>query len=407
MDKFWTVARHEFSVTVRRRGFIVSTAIFPVLMIIGLVVAQLIGTQGSPSETVVGYVDETGLFEGTWKQGPVVYKPIYDKDFAIRALLSHEINALIFIPSDYLKTSTVIRVEEGGFRFLQESSPPALEAFLRANLLRGRVSEDVLERVQNPARVTALQVDEEGRLSPPPALDFGRLLFFGVLMVLTMFSVITTASYFLEGLSEEKETRVMEILLSSLSPRELMLGKLVGLGAVGLLQLAIWVTFGTVLLSVAKATPLGLPSIFLGLRFPSVGTAVAGLFYFLFGYVFTSSLLGAVGAVTTSYKEAGQVIGLFIIPYMVPLWLLTPLIQNPGGVLAQVLSLLPFTAPTTGLLRLGFGAMETWELVLSLGVLGASACSAVIFTLRLFRAYLLSYGQRPGLFRIIRTIVWG
>jgi len=119
MNKFWTVARREFSVTVRRRGFIVSTAIFPVLMVIGLVVAQLIGTQGSPSETVVGYVDETGLFEGTWKQGLVVYKPIYDKDFAIRALLSHEINALIFIPSDYLRTGTVIRVEEGGFRFLQ------------------------------------------------------------------------------------------------------------------------------------------------------------------------------------------------------------------------------------------------------------------------------------------------
>ncbi|HAF70605.1 MAG: ABC transporter, permease protein [Acetothermia bacterium 64_32] len=221
----------------------------------------------------------TGLFRGQWEQDRVTYKPFPNQEAAIQAFSNGELDILIFIPSDYVETGAVVRIERGRIGLLQDLAPPGLDAFLRGNLLRGEVSSDVLERIQWPARGTLLQVDEEGQLSPPPVLDPGQLIFFGALMVMITFSVLTTSSYFLEGLSEEKENRVMEVLLSSLSPQELMLGKLVGLGTAGLIRLVLWVAFGAVLLGVAKETSLTLPSMLAELRFPLFGPAISGFLY--------------------------------------------------------------------------------------------------------------------------------
>jgi ABC-2 type transport system permease protein len=136
---------------------------------------------------------------------------------------------------------------------------------------------------------------------------------------------------------------------------------------------------------------------------PPLGIAAAVL-YFILGYFFFGTLMAALGAVTTSQREAGQVTFLVVLPGVAPLWFITPIIENPDGMLARVLSYVPFTAPVTSLARLGASGMGVIEVILSLLVLTASVGVVMWLTTRLFRAYLLMFGQRPGIVQILKTL---
>jgi ABC-2 type transport system permease protein len=262
------------------------------------------------------------------------------------------------------------------------------------------VGTEEAQRVLVPFVLATTEVDDDGQVVTDP-VSAGRLLFFMGLGVMMMISVFTTSGYLLQGLTEEKENRIMEILLSSVNPEHLMLGKLFGLGAAGLLQMVLWGASGVTFLTlVFRITDTGLdidlmPS-FLGL--------LAGGAYFLLGYFFFATLMAALGAVTSTQREASQVTYLVVLPGIAPAWFMERLIENPEGLLARVASMVPFSAPLASLMRLGADGMGAIDLVISLSLLAASVAGAMWLTTRLFRAYLLMYGQRPGLRQIFRTL---
>ena len=414
-SKTWLVARHEFAVTIGRLGFRIFAAAVPVLAVLVLIGTGIFQTvrggdepsddAGQPSAEVtrVGYVDLTAgedgrpLFTSFREQDGVVFTPYTDEDAGRAALQAEDITALYLFPRDFLQTGSVVRVRmaDGG----GGAGPAALRSFVLSNLVAGEVSEQRLERVIRPYSVTTIELSESGVSIEGEDDGAGFLFSFGAGMLLIM-SVLTAAGYLLQGLSEEKENRIMEVLLSSLKPEQLMFGKLLGLGAAGLLQMAIWTASLVAFLLVLNRV-VDVP---VELSVPSVGAVAVALAYFLLGYAFLGTIQAALGVVTTNQKEANNIAVFVVLPAVSPMWFLAVLIEHPDGVLARVLSFVPFTAPLTGLIRFGADASGPADVALNLGVLAAFTTVAVLLTARLFRAYLLMYGQRPRIGHILRTL---
>ena len=414
-SKTLLVARHEFAVTTGRLGFRIFAAAVPVLAVLVLIGAGIFqsvrggdepsgGTGQASGETaLVGYVDFTAgedggpLFTSFREQDSVTFAPYADEDAGRAALQAGEIAALYVFPREFLETGAVVRVRMAGGG--GDAGAAALRRFVLSNLVGRELGEQQLERVIRPYSLATVELSESG--APVEENDDGAdfLFAFGAGMLLLV-SVLTAAGYLLQGLSEEKENRIMEVLLSSLKPEQLMFGKLLGLGAAGLLQMVVW-TASLVAFLLALSRIVDLP---VDLRAPSVQTVAVALAYFLLGYAFLGTVQAALGVVTTNLKEANNVAVFVVLPAVSPMWFLAVLVEHPDGALARVLSLAPFTAPLTGLIRFGTDSMTSAELALNLGVLAAFTGAAVLLTVRLFRAYLLLYGQRPRVGHILRTL---
>ena len=136
----------------------------------------------------------------------------------------------------------------------------------------------------------------------------------------------------------------------------------------------------------------------------SLGALILALAYFLLGYAFVGTLMAAIGGVTTSPQEANNITVFVVLPAVSPVWFASFLIQDPEGVVARILSFIPFTAPVASMIRLAFGGMGAIDVVISLLLLSAGVAAAVWLATRLFRAYLLMYGQRPRIVDILRTV---
>ena len=412
----WLVARHEFSVTLGRLGFRIFAATVPVLAVLALIGIQVFqvvrggdepsgDAAGRPGETTsVGYVDlNTGedgntLFGSFREQGGVVFTSYADEDTGRAALGANEITALYLFPRDFLETGAVVRVRMAdGDR---AAGSAELRSFVLSNLIAGDVSELRLQRVISPFSLTDVELSESGAPVEEGSGDHADFLFsFGAGMLLIV-SIMTSAGYLLQGLTEEKENRIMEVLLSTLRPEQLMLGKLLGLGAAGLLQMAVWTASLVAFLLVLNR----LVDVPIEMSAPSAEAVAVALAFFLLGYAFLGTVQAALGAVTTNQKEANNIAAFVVLPAVAPMWFLPTLLDHPDGILARVLSLVPFTAPVTGLVRFGAGGSGPADIALSLGVLAAFTAITILLTARLFRTYLLVYGQRPGIGHILRTL---
>ena len=420
------VLRHEFRTAVTRLSFIITTAAVPVLVtlaVAGFAIFTLVtrddgdadtaaGVERGVESTRLGYVDPTegpSLFDGHHEQAGAVFVPVPNQEAGIAALRAAEIDALFVFAEDFVETGRVVRVriaEDDGGVFGPEGPTysSALRGFVLSNLFADEVPARTVERLRSPYRLETEEVGADGATDDGPGFDIGRAAFFAIAGVSLLVSVFFSSGYMLNALVEEKENRVMEVLLSSVKPEALLLGKFLGLGATGLLQMAAWlasVGIGALVLGLIVDIPANL------LTMPGVGDIAIAAAYFLFGYALFASLMAAVGAISTSLREANQISALVIVPAFIPIWFNFILFGEPEGTLARVLSFVPFTAPVTGFIRLAFDGMGPLETVGALLVLALCAAGALVLAMRLFRAYLLMYGKRPTLKDMARSVVSG
>ena len=420
MRKTWIVARHEFSVTLGRLSYRIFAASVPVLAIvalIGIAIFHVVSSDDTsqedtttrPEAVTFGYVDltmgENGqpLFTGFQRQGDTVFALYADQGAATRELLEGRIDRLFVFPGNYLETGTVLEVrEERDGLFDTGIRNSALRRFVVENLFAEQVGPEGLQRIVTPYRLVIDEVSESG--GPADEDDGpGDSLPFIAASILLLVSVFTASGYLLQGLTEEKENRIMEVLLSSIKPEHLMFGKLIGLGAASLLQMAVWsVAFGVFLLVLNLI--IDLPIELTRELVPSPARFLIAFAYFLLGYGFIGTLLAAIGAVTTNQRQAGNITTFVILPAIAPMWFMVVLLENPEGTFARILSFVPITAPVTSLTRLSLGGMDGIDVFLSLAVLTLSVAVVVWLTARLFRAYLLVYGQQPSMGHLIRTL---
>ena len=420
MHKTWLVARHEFSVTVGRLSYRIFAAAVPALMMLGFVavaVFTIVHSDDPPdgdapadptaSAVAVGYVDRTvgedggPLFTGFRRQGDATFTPYPDREAAVRAGREGRVDRLFLFPADYLRTGTVVEVKGAGLS--ERGQIPELRRFIVENLSAGRIGPERIERIVSPYQLATLALDATGAPTDDDDRFVDRIVFV-VIGWLLIISAFTAAGYLLQGLSEEKENRIMEVLLSSIKPEHLMFGKLVGLGAAGLLQMGIWTAAGVAFVLALRPLVDYPPELAAA---PSPGALLLALTYFLLGYALLGSLQAAIGAVTTNSRAAGNIAAFVILPAMAPLWFVAVLIETPDGTLARILSFIPVTAPVTSLLRLSLGGMPASDVVVSLAGLSLSVGVVVWLATRLFRAYLLTYGQRPRVGDLLLTLRGG
>lgn len=277
-----------------------------------------------------------------------------------------------------------------------------VEAVLRAALLPAE--PDLAARLATPPALRFVPTTDGGAApGPEPGGGEARgpvafLLPYGFAMILYV-TIFTAASYLLQSVTEEKENRTIEIVLTSLRPLQLLAGKVLGLGLLGLLQVAVWLGAGLLLL---RLSGVALPADAIG-AVPWVAVALA-IVYFALGYLVYGSLLAAVGATVTNVREGSQLVLLLVVPCIVPLWFLSAIIARPNGLLATALSLFPLTAPITMMIRVPLTPIAAWEIGVSLAVLAASAALCLWLAARLFRAGALLAGQRLSARAVLRAL---
>lgn len=400
MRKTLIVLRHELSVTFRRKSFILVTLAVPLLMLVGYGISQGVDTwrdPGAAGARKIGYVDLAGGFDAHTGLA-VDFSRYPGVEEATQSLLAGEVSEYFIIPPDYLQTGLILRYTMHREMEVPSESVEGIRELLITNLIGGQTSPEILERTKAPVMLSSIRLESNGEPAErqDPFLQFFLPYVFALLL---MFSLIFASGYLLQGVSEEKESRLIEVLLSSISARELLAGKVLGLGAAGLAQMAVWMASLWVLVDVllAKIPSLGGASL-------SPGLIILALVYYVLGYLLFAVLMAVLGSIGTTARESGSLSSIVTLTAVVPLFFLTMIIENPGHAAAVALTLFPFTAPITAVMRLSAGSVPAWQLALSLAILSGAIVFCMWAGAKVFRASLLMYGKRPGPREIARFV---
>ena len=401
MNKTLLIYRHEFRHTVKRTGFIVLTLAPPLLALLGIGIYHIVSGAAQPPAEVdqIGYVDQAGGFDQFTTQGGIALIRFDNPEAATQALIDQEIKEYFVIPPDFIATGVINRYTTQRELISPAHTTTAIKDFISSNLLVGKVPETTVTRVEEPLNFITTTLTGTGAVAPEQG-GFASLVIPIIFSALLAASLSFSSIYLLQGLGAEKENRLMEILLSSVSTRQLITGKVLGIGTAGLVQVAIWVAVTPALVNLASSSIGGFIST---VQIPAglLGLAVV---YFILGYlVFAVLSLGA-AAVSSSVREAQTLASIFTMWAIAPFWLLSLIIAFPKSPAWVVLSIFPFSAPVLVMLRLGLTGVPGWQLATSMAVLVLCIIGGLLLASKLLRTYMLMYGKRPNLGEVIRNL---
>lgn len=401
----WIVARRDYLRTVKRRGFIFGTLLLPIglgalLSISSLSAGSSFGGQTSgPVELLI--VNQSSV---PISSAGVPGVEILARDQAIARFASGAAEYYL-IPSTYPGSPNVQRIAAsatgGGLDSLQRQArqETILEALLRNALLAdGQVPPAIAARIQVPAVISA--VGQNGLPVTSSSIVASFLLPYAFTLLFVM-SIFITSGYLLQSVTEEKENRVVEIVLSSVPALPLMAGKILGLGAAGLTQVVIWVLTALVTL------PLLNQQLSVDVHISAL-TLFLAVIYFALGYIAFGAIFAAIGAIAPGAREAQQYAGFFGFLAVVPLIFSSVFLSESGlqGPVVWILALIPLTTPATMLQVLVLSPSPPWlQIGASLVVLVAFVGLATAASARVFRATVLLYGVRPSVRRIVGAIL--
>jgi ABC-2 type transport system permease protein len=402
MNKARLIFKHEFLQAIKRVGFIVLTFIVPVLALLAIGVFELVTTLTEPSAkevTTVGYVDEVGIFSEQTDQGLIKLIPFASREDATQALVRRDVSEYIVIPSDYTSSGTIQR-----YTLAKELSTPQvtaylIESFLTWNLLKGDVSPEVITSIVSPLNLEVTRLDENGDIAQEQG-SIGNIIIPAVFALLLSIALMLGANSLISGLGEEKESRLLEVLLSSVSVRNLLIAKVLALGTAGLLQVLVWLVSAPLLLSLASSSFGGFLS---DVQLPA-NFLVLGVVYFVLGYLLFAVLSVTFGGIGPSSTEAQSLSMVYIMMLFVPLWFAGVMINFPNSPIWVVLSIFPITAPVQVMLRLGVSDVPAWQIGASIGALGLSVIVGLLLSTKIFRTFMLMYGKRPSIAEIIQGL---
>jgi ABC-2 type transport system permease protein len=425
MNRAMTIARREYITTIRRKAFLFTMIFVPayyalISIVPTLLVSKSIAKRAAELHTIA-VVDSSGALshaplelrtEISADQNPFARKPAHpvapqvfaakiqffpDQATADAELRAGTVNQVLVMPPDYLSTGRFRRYAKESSLF-SNTQDRSLRIWLSRALTAGSADSVRAERAAQPTQnMQAYTLDRNNQwvLKDDAREAVDVFLPIGVALLLGM-SIVIGGQYLLQGVSEEKESRILESLLCTVTPDELMVGKLLGLGTAGMTLVVSWVVAGLY---------FGGPvAVLIGARL-SPFLLVCGVLYFAFGYLFYASLMTAIGAIANNLREAQQIAYMFTFANFVPLIFWFSIVEQPNGTMARVFSMFPLTAASSMLMRLSTGtAIPLWEVGLSLGLLAGSAVLALKIGAKIFRTGLLMYGKTPNLPEILRWV---
>jgi len=402
LNKIILLFKHEFIQAIKKPGYIILTLAIPVLALITIGVVHLFSSLVEPALeelTQVGYVDQVGIFDAYTDQGLIQFIPFISEEDAISALVQGDISEIILIPADYYTKISIQR-----FTMTKELETPfgkkyAIESFLTRNMLKDDIPADKIETILSPLQLTTTRLDEDGSVSDSQS-NMGNIIIPGIYAFLLSMALMFGSNLLISGLGEEKESRLIEVLYSSVSVSQMLTGKVLALGAAGLLQVILWLLSAPLLLNLASSTFGGL---LMAIQIPS-NFIVFGVVYFVLGYLLFSILAVTIGGVVSTAADGHNLSMLYVMAGYIPLWTFGAFISFPDSPIWVILSIFPITAPTQTMLRLGVSDIPAWQIVSSIGLLVVSIAIGQYLSVRIFRTFMLMYGKKPRAKEIFRAI---
>jgi ABC-2 type transport system permease protein len=430
--KLWAVLKREYRETVRKPSFLIMTVLAPFLLAGLMIVPALLAVKGM-GERRVAILDGTGRLGGVTtalrkelpggaspfarggrmgRQGGPAGKivpeyvdlsgvdaknavgPYLERLSAERAPMAKRLDGVLLVPADAFEspfTHLTYFSRSAADLVAQEKIGRVVNVALQRERLSSRgMADSELEMVLAPVPVQAVQVTKSGQERTGGEANFLVAMLF---LALLFIPSLVYGQEVMRGVIQEKTDRVVEILVSSMTPMELLSGKILGMAAIGLTQIAVWVTMAGLVvgsgLSEAQAAGVDLSSV---LR-PSV--AVWFVVFFLLSYLVSVGIYAAGGAIVSSEKEAQQVLTPVVFILLVPWFLLMPILTSPDSTLSVVLSLVPIYTPMTMFVRVLVSEPPAWQIALSLVLSVGTIAFLLKATAKIFRAGILATGKRP------------
>ena len=411
------VARFELLSVVKRWSYLIATFGLPIFL--AIVSGTVLGvqtyflSQRIAESSEFGLVDEAGIVDRSafedrdgvrvWTANANEVVLYENRDLATQDLEAGRLRALYVVGESYLSSGEVDAIQSEKTPLLSmrgTTIEPLLRSLLRNSLLEGRLDGDLQERVISPAYLVRSRLGPDGEhvTGVDEALDLlvrtTIPLFLGILLLTALLSA---SGYLVQTVSTDKESKIVEVLLSSVTPEEILAGKLFGLGAAGLVQFAVW---SSMVVFVALTASAALASV---VSIPWQALAVAPLMFIL-GYLFLGSLMLATAALGANAAESQKLTMGWAMLAILPLMVLVILLDEPNGILGQVLTWIPFTSPLTVIIRLAVDSsgIAWWEVIGSMGALLISTWLSIRIGARLFRVGFLLTGSMPSLAELWR-----
>lgn len=421
MRRIISVIKREYIQIVRTKGFIIGTILGPVLMASFIVVPIVISTVSVGQQEKIGVIDlsqeifgaldkklDHRLKDGTRrylleKYGPSADPEMLRKDLNKR-VLDRELSAYIFIPKNISEGGSAEYVSQHVSDFDKlKNINEALNSVVIENRLKkegldpGKIAQYIRRVEFKTIKVTKKGEEEE---------TGGTFLISYLLVIILYMTLFFYGAIIMRGVIEEKTSRVVEIVLSSLKPFELMAGKILGIAAVGFTQYAIWAIFG---FSASRYSRSLISSFFpsaSGFKLPSIPPYIFIYFvvFFILGYFLYGTVYAAIGSMVNSEKEAQQLLFPVTMFLIVPILLMMFVMRAPNSTFSVVLSLIPFFAPILMLLRICVFMPSFIQVGGSIVILLLTIFLMVWLTAKIYRVGILMYGKRPSFQEIIKWI---
>lgn len=431
----WQIYAYELRRSLRRKGYLFATFGIPIIVAVLLLGYRAISSatdsadleealrphvgfnlpfDEAMSSSHVGYVDLSGEFPDAGELSDVLTR-YADEASAQAAQAAGEISRYYVISEDYLTTGDVtVAIPQFSFEGLDSDIIRDLilatltqDAAANANAVDATT---LVERLRDPIHINEINLQRPGADQPDglgtdlQALQTSGgafIVVYGFALMLTI-STMTTNGYLMQTVIEEKETRLIEILISTVRPTQLLTGKILALGTLGLLQVGVWLLAGFALIRLA--INLDVAAQMLNSIYVPVHIIPLVIVYFLLMYLLFAALFGTIGALSTSMQEGPQYAGLLSIPVMIPLYFTFIFIETPDAALPTILSLIPPMSPLSMVQRLAVTNVPAWQIIVSVSLLALSIVGVLWLAGRLFRVQTLLAGQRPKLREIPRLI---
>lgn len=430
MHKIWIIIQREYTSRVKNKRFLIVTFLVPLLMV-GLIVGSAYFSFKGTEERKIAVVDPNGFFKDKLKDTKQL-KFQFPKDVDTSNYKEKGYSDILLMPvfEEGVKADYILRSKKSmGFN-LQETVSRKINAAIEDQMLeKAGIQQNILDSIHSSAQVAELKAyEDEGKKSKESnaALAMGVGYASGLLIYITMFIYGTMV---MRGVMEEKTNRIAEVIVSSVKPFELMLGKIIGIGAVGLTQFLMWIILVITLTGVGmNMLPLEIQTQVQQLQASNGQMGAAGLaqasesaknvyavqhvlattnwtliigcflFYFLGGFLFYASLFAAIGSVVNEDPQDAQSL---MFPITMPIifsYLITNVvIQNPNTPMAFWASVIPFSAPMVMMARISYGVPTTvpyWELALSMATLIGGFLFTTWLSAKIYRTGILMYGKK-------------
>ncbi|MBU3927349.1 MAG: ABC transporter permease [Bacteroidetes bacterium] len=425
MNKILLIIQREYLTRVKKKSFIVMTIVGPVLMAAMIILPVFLASWSEATEKRIAVLDETGwFFEKFQDEDNIKFYHVFEGlEEEKNQALNIKGDLLLYIPLPELNipvNAELFSSKQPGLNVTSYIKSVMKQTVENKKLLASGIDPEIIKSAKVDINLVSIKVDEGGiEKKSNTEVEVGLSIFAGIMIY---FFIFMFGAQVLKGVIEEKSNRIVEVIISSVKPFQLMMGKIVGIALVGLTQFMLWIVLTLIIVGIvqvmfmsgdsstlemmgSQSALMGQvneggsqmnPVIMISETLGSVNFMVmtfSFIFYFLGGYLLYASLFAAIGGAVDNDADTQQ----FMLPVSIPLILAVAMsgviINQPDSGLAFWMSMIPFTSPITMMMRIPFG-VPVWEILLSMGLLVAGFIFSTWIAGKIYKTGILMYGKK-------------